>query len=234
MIRLSAIAVFAAVWLSCKGPAKPAAPPDYEGIIGQYAGHFDSGLLSIVVYYVNGNLAGGYDLHHGLRRNLRGTINTDGRYIDLILKEPGDTVTDGTFSLRIDTTTLAATAEWKPRHNGHAQTLSLQKTPGDPKHFLPEGYTVWASRTNDTVLFMYAGGYCDYRVYPRPADPRGQPMLVRGTCLWNGDTCTIDWQRHPYTPGLLVTLLRDSASAPYETSYKVQVLKGQGWTLYGQ
>ena len=238
MIRQITICVFiAAAWLSCKGPVKSIPPSDTAKLIGTYHGHFGTGLVSLVVYYINGDQAGGYDLRRGSRRNLRGTLRGRGRFVDLTMNEPGDTVTDGAFSLSIDTVTLGATGRWTSFQGGQGHDLLLTKATGDdnvPDRFYLDQRAVWINRRQDNaVLILYANGYAEYAHYRHYEDPKEQVIQMRGTYVWQGDSCLLDWQANAYTPDSLMTLIRGAGLESNGTD-SVPTLTGQGWVLYGQ
>src|SRR6202000_1755607 len=85
--------------------------------LGSYTGHYSKGMLTVVLNYISGNIASGYDLHKGLRRNLNGSVEQKGNTLVFELKEPGGNPTDGTFYLTLDSVTEKITGKWTPADN---------------------------------------------------------------------------------------------------------------------
>src|SRR5687768_5018426 len=56
---------------------------------GTYTGSFDDGYMTLVLNYVNGKNASGFNIHKGNRRNINGTVEHGQDGCRFIMKEPG-------------------------------------------------------------------------------------------------------------------------------------------------
>src|SRR5579859_2069918 len=81
---------------------------------GTWTGHYSKGLLTLAINYISGNIASGYDIHKGLRRNLNGSVEQKGGRLEFVLREPGGNPYDGTFYLSLDTATDKISGKWDP------------------------------------------------------------------------------------------------------------------------
>lgn len=189
---------------------------------GTYYGHYSKGLLTLVINYISGNIASGYDLHKGLRRNLNGEVKQNGNRLDFVLKEPGGNPYDGTFIFSLDTLTLKIAGKWVPSdstkaYSGPLDLLRKVETEGD------ELYD-WVGDLGD--LSFANDGTCTLQYYPSKED-NSQLKTVRGNYERIGDTVRIDWQRNDRTPVLKMRLVK---MEPVDGTDSTQ---GKPWRLEG-
>lgn len=71
----------------------------YDTLEGIYMADFAGSPIRIVLNYVSGANAIGYNLHKGLQRNIMGEVTRSRDSIQLVLSEPGDNEYDGVFTL---------------------------------------------------------------------------------------------------------------------------------------
>ena len=93
---------------------------------GMYTGHYSKGFITLVINYISGNIASGYDIHKGLRRNLNGQVEQQGSTLTFVLKEPGGNPYDGTFYISLDSATEKMTGKWVPADSTKAHTGLLE------------------------------------------------------------------------------------------------------------
>ena len=60
---------------------------------------FGGSSILIILNYVSGQNAIGYNIHKGLQRNITGKVSRSGDSIQVTLNEPGDNKYDGIFTL---------------------------------------------------------------------------------------------------------------------------------------
>jgi hypothetical protein len=192
---------------------------------GSYQGHYSKGLITLVINYISGNAASGYDLHKGLRRNLNGRVDQKGGELVFELKEPGGNPFDGTFFLHLDTASRAMTGEWIPVDStkAHAGPLNLsRKKDADTDDYGEE----YEGKLGD--LTFYKDGTCRLEYYPSNGD-NSQLRTVRGNYERLGDTIHIDWQRNDHTPALNMKLTRTQDEPGTDsTAGSPHILKGYG------
>jgi len=196
-------------------------------IQGTYTGHYSKGLLTLVINYISGNVASGYDYHKGLRRNLNGEVTQTGNQLNFELKEPGGNPYDGTFIFSLDTVSLKIVGKWVPSdstkaHAGPLDLLRKVNTEGD------ELYS-WVGDLGD--LDFENDGTCTLQYYPSK-DDNAQVVTVRGSYEHIGDTVRIDWQRNNRTPALNMRLVKREPIEGDTTEGSGLRLEGNGAKFY--
>lgn len=174
--------------------------------LGYYSGHYSKGMLIVVINYISGHIASGYDLHKGLRRNLNGRVDQHGSSLEFELKEPGGNPTDGTFYLTLDSATEKIAGKWVPADSStlHSGPVQLDRME-DPGQDQDEGDT-WEGDLGD--LTFYDNGTCSLQYYPRPGTTDvAQMITIRGNYEHRGDTFLIEWQYNTHTPVLKMRLV---------------------------
>jgi hypothetical protein len=199
--------------------------------VGTYSGHYSKGLLTLAINYISGNIASGYDIHKGLRRNLNGSVEQKGGVLEFVLKEPGGNPYDGTFYLSLDTATDKISGKWIPSDASMAKGGPLELVRSTYEH-AEITQDLWESDLG-TLNFL-AEGVCTLEYYPRKdsigkRDPNAQLVTVRGSYEITGDTIRIDWQRNNRTPTLNMKLIMHAGEDQTDSTGPVAPsLEGKG------
>jgi hypothetical protein len=182
-----------------------------SGMQGAYSGRFKSGLMTLVINYVSGNVVSGYDLHKGIRRNVNGQIEErDGGY-GLTLEEPGGNPFDGTFYLHMDKSAQKLSGRWVPTDSTRTHSSDLILARGEMKNesdgsekYVYDG--VWGADLG--TLTFDENSTCKLEYYPDSTaqDPHPQRVTVNGNYIQNVDTILIDWQANKHLPNLHMRL----------------------------
>jgi hypothetical protein len=213
--------------------ARPDAVPDSlaEKVMGVYSGNFNKGIITLNLNYISGKNVSGYDMHKGLRRNINGTVSSDGGLLQFVLKEPGDNPFDGTFRFSLDTTSFKIDGQWvaidsakvKPRKLLLSRKIdSLMET------------NTWATEaTYDTSLTFKKDGSCEYEFYERPADSTSQLITIRGNYEKKVDTFRIEWEKNSHTPAQSMKLVEKHITHRTDSGeeYESVALLGHGLRL---
>src|SRR5258708_1800247 len=148
---------------------------------GSYEGHYSKGLITLVINYISGNIASGYDFHKGLRRNLNGQVSQKGAQLVFEMKEPGGNPYDGTFFFSLDTASQKITGKWVPGDStkAHEGPMTLARTDKENRTIGGDSYfaTSWRGDLGD--LSFLDEGVCHLEYYPKKGD-NSQMITVRG------------------------------------------------------
>ena len=179
---------------------------------GMYSGHFSKGLITLVINYISGNVASGYEVHKGLRRNVNGQVEQKGGSLVFVLKEPGGNPFDGTFYITLDSMTEKITGTWVPvdsvkahTHTGPVELTRVDESKQDEDRDYGDE---WESSIGD--LTFYRNGTCTLEYYPSQAD-NSQLKTVRGSYEQKADTFFIEWQNNDHTPALKMKVVKTPA-----------------------
>ncbi|PWT70970.1 MAG: hypothetical protein C5B59_18980 [Bacteroidetes bacterium] len=192
---------------------------------GTYTGHYSKGMMTLVINYISGNIASGYDIHKGLRRNLNGQVEQNSTKLTFVLKEPGGNPYDGTFFLTYDSATEKIIGKWVPTdstkaHEGIVNLARMGTT--------NENDDLGEFLGNLGRLYFGEEGVCTLEYYPSK-DENAQLITVKGSYEQIGDTVQIDWQRNDHTPALNMKLIRTKAVEETDsTSSTPRKLVGKG------
>ncbi len=172
---------------------------------GRYTGHFNKGFMTLVINYISGNVASGYDIHKGLRRNLNGQVDQQGSVLTFVLKEPGGNPYDGTFYFSLDSTSGKIIGKWVPADStkAHTSLLELARADGSAQK-TDEWDAEWEG--NLGALTFHDDGTCVLEYYPGGGD--AQLKTVRGNYEQNIDTFQIEWQNNKHTPSPHMRLVK--------------------------
>jgi hypothetical protein len=168
-------------------------PDSSARYLGTYSGSFgNDGIITLVLNYVSGRTASGYNVHKGLRRNVNGEVTWEGGKLHFVLKEPGDNRFDGVFNFSMDTTNRKIEGEWV--HSGGVTLtrvkLKLMRMQWDES----AGDNDWNHA--DTALDFHNNGTCKLEI--TPANDYAQKVVVRGNFDKKKDTFLIEWEKNPY------------------------------------
>ena len=225
---LLALSLFACNGHKSTASAKSAGIPGRfaDSAAGTYVGRYSKGLITLVINYISGNIASGYDIHKGLRRNLNGQVEQNGAQLNFILKEPGGNPYDGTFFLSFDTATNKLSGKWVPTDSTKAKAGPLQLARQGEDRDRVEYDGAWNGDLG--ALIFHQEGVCTLEYYPNRGD-NSQQVTVKGSYEAKGDTLRIDWQRNDRTPTLNMRLIRKKgAEATDSTGPGPRRLVGNG------
>jgi hypothetical protein len=171
-------------------------------IRGTYNGHFEQGMVTLVINYLSDSVVSGYDLQKEERRNVNGTVQQMGGQLEFILKEPGNQPLDGTFYLSMDTSSRAVTGKWIPRDSTKVHTGRL-----DLKRWDPDTSEEYLSRTWNGDLGSFVlddNGTCAVTY----TDPSGSMITIWGDYQQKSDTLFIDWEPNHHLPAQQMRLVK--------------------------
>ena len=201
---------------------------NYPRLQGTYRGDFDGSDISLVLRYVTGRHAAGYNIHKGLRRNMSGSMKPTSNGFSFTLSEPGDNPYDGVFNFTLDTSTLQITGNWKP-----ADTRNLTE-----KEFVLKRDITDATADDNTDFFwtdsigkiaFSANNMCIYRYYPKG---RKQFIEINGNWKLQNNIYTIDWQPNSVFPSRRSSFKKQKMDGAEGTEdYEVELV-GEGRTLW--
>lgn len=180
--------------------AAPASPFDTKNFEGEYVGAFGDGHIVLVLSYVQGKNVSGYNVHKGLRRNLKGSLTeTDGEY-RFVLNEPGDNKFDGTFDFTLNPDDFTGKGSWNPNDKAatKAKTFTLKERVRDSSEDQFTGYWDGAE-----MLLIKPDGIAEMEYWePVPGkEDESEPRTLRGQWMAEGKTVTIEWPKNPYNHG---------------------------------
>jgi hypothetical protein len=201
---------------------------NFPHLQGTYRGDFDGSDISLVLRYVSGRHAVGYNTHKGLRRNISGSMQPAAGGFSFKLSEPGDNPYDGVFTFTLDTATLRIKGSWKPANTRNLSTKEfvLKRDWSDTA-----SVEIYGNIYGDSIgKFEFAKeGLCTYRYYPKGG---GQLVEVKGNWKLADNVYTIDWSPNTAFPSRRSTFRRiPMEGTDGEENYEVQLV-GEGRTLY--
>jgi len=171
---------------------------DIQKLKGIYHGSFDGTPISISINYANGINISGYNIHKGLKRNMRGNLEPFGSQFKLVLDEPGTNKYDGHFELFIDTATFEGKGSWQPKND-----QSLKKKDFTFVKDKTEGYNQLASSWTDSlgrIMTMNVDGSAQFAYYTGKGTPQEQLQNIAGNWQDQKDSVIVFWQPNTIFP----------------------------------
>lgn len=175
----------------------------YDTLQGMYMGDFGGSQIRVVLNYVSGTNAIGYNIHRGLQRNIMGKVKRSGDSVTVTLAEPGDHEFDGVFVLNFRGIDIEPEGVWTANSTKIGKKdFSLKKINFDTKINPSEAITV----TNFTNVFDYVtdtigeyhfepDGMVILKYYDDDKDwDKQQYKQLKGSWELNGVMVTILWQ----------------------------------------
>ena len=195
-----------------------------EQLKGIYTGTFDGTPISISINYVRGKNVSGYNVHKGLKRNMRGSLEPFGSQIKLVLDEPGNNKFDGHFELFIDTSSFAGKGTWKPKNDSTLKTKDFSFT-----RIKEQGYNnlvaLWSDTLNRSVLLKNDGAAM-FSYYTGKGTPQEQLQNFGGNWQQKGDSVIIFWQPNTMFPSRRSSFFVIKENFDDSTTY-IRGLKGE-------
>lgn len=235
--------------ISCGGPEKnkqqvqikkikaeiaPEDKFDYDTLKGIYSGDFGGSEIRIILNYVSGSNAIGYNIHKGLLRNLKGKVTRSGDSVLMVLHEPGDHEFDGIFNLTFIGNDLKPTGEWeslsKKISKRKFKLAKMIQPKDDDEKITASNFTRFYNYLYDTLgdYRFEDDGLCTYQYYPyKDEETRVEQLIkVRGSWSLTDSILSIDWQPNKrFKNNRMIFITRKNE---YEEPY----LEGEGMQLY--
>lgn len=175
---------------------------DYDTLTGIYKGDFSGSEIRIILTYVSGSNAIGYNIHKGLQRNLNGKVSRSGDTIDMILEEPGDHEYDGIFNLRFIGIDDTPSGNWTPINDKiDSKEFMLSKViiSRDYENETAENFVTVNGTMYDTIghYLFQDDGLVVFDYYPSDLKEGAsiQKQEVTGNWIYTEDSLLrIDWQ----------------------------------------
>ncbi len=204
---------------------------EVQKLKGLYSGTFDGSPISISINYVSGKNVSGYNVHKGLKRNMRGTMQPFGTQIKLLLDEPGNNRFDGHFEMFIDTASFSGKGTWKPKNDSSLKTKDFSFTKSEDEG---NGYrnleAIW-SDSLDRSFELKFDGTAIFAFYTGKGTPQEQLQNFSGNWQKKADSVIIYWQPNSIFPGRRSSFFMVKEIFPEDSSFYITGLKGEkmGW-----
>lgn len=213
-------------------------PPEdnfyYDTLKGMYMGDFGGSDIRIILNYVSGSNAIGYNIHKGLTRNLSGKVERHGDSILIQMAEPGDHEFDGVFNLVFNGIDKSPTGTWESNSGKiSAKNFDLKKVERNKEE--TDGLTAYNFSNYFSFLSDSLGNYhferdglCRYEYYPIVDDQEAEQLVeVNGSWSLTDSIVIIEWQPNKrFNKNRMVFIAR-------ELEYGERYLDGEGMELYG-
>ncbi|MEO7309425.1 MAG: hypothetical protein ABIX01_03430 [Chitinophagaceae bacterium] len=198
---------------------------DVQQLKGLYAGSFEGTPISISINYVSGKNVSGYNVHKGLKRNMRGSLEPFGSQVKLELDEPGNNRFDGHFELFIDTASFAGKGTWKPKNDSTLKTKDFSFTKNKE-----EGYNQLVALWSDTLnrsIQLKSDGAAVFAYYTGKGTPQEQLQNFGGNWQQKGDSVIVFWQPNPIFPSRRSSFFVIKEKFDNDTTTYLRSLKGE-------
>lgn len=209
------VLLLSASLFSCGGPKGEVSPApvadsavaktdtfDVKAFEGEYVGDFGDGHIVLVISYVQGKNASGYNVHKGLRRNIKGTLTQTAGEYRFVLTEPGDNKYDGVFEFTLNPADFTGQGQWTPNNKAvvKAKSFRLEQRRHNPEtenRFVGywDGPEMLNVREDGIVEMTY------WQPIPGTGGEESEQRSLRGQWLADGDALTIEWPQNPHNKG---------------------------------
>jgi hypothetical protein len=167
--------------------------------IGIYTGDFEGSPISIVLNYISGGNASGYNIHKGLKRNIRGKIAPAGSMLKFVLDEPGNNKYDGRFDFYIDTATLSGRGKWTAMVDTTIKAKNFTIAKKKKEEYDPINSIMMDSASNQT-FWLKEDGSCEFAYYQNDSSKIAQQNTIIGNWQLKGDSVIVFWQKNEKFP----------------------------------
>jgi hypothetical protein len=206
---------------------------DATQLQGIYTGQFDGSPISIAINYVSGKNVSGYNVHKGLKRNIRGNLEPMGRQFKLTMDEPGDNQYDGHFELFIDTASYTGQGNWTPKNDAtlKKKSFTLVKKKSEDYNELAK---IWADTLSRSIQ-LKEDGAATFSYYVNKGTSQEQLETINGNWQQKKDSVLIFWQ-----PNTVLTSRRSSFfinrvhSDGGDTTMYIDNLRGENADWYNE
>ena len=198
---------------------------DPSKLIGVYTGMFDGSPISLSVNYVSGKNVSGYNVHKGLKRNMRGVLEPFGSQFKIKLDEPGNNQYDGHFELFIDTASYTGKGTWEPKNDASLKrkdfTFTRKKL--DVYDEIAAAWTDTLSRT----LLLKPDGAAVFSYYTSKGTVREQMENFGGNWERRKDSVIVTWQPNTIFPSRRSSFFIKKTKEENDTAYYLSGLVGE-------
>jgi hypothetical protein len=181
-----------------KEPAA-AAVVNEDKYLGIYTGEFAGSPISIVLNYISGRNVSGYNVHKGLKRNIRGTLEPAGPMLKFTMREPGNNKYDGIFNFYLDSGTLAGRGRWTPMVDSTQTPKDFTIAKKKAKDYDPLNAMLSDSLTSQT-LWLKEDGSAEFAFYQNDSTKMAQQNTILGNWQQKGDSVIVFWQKNERFP----------------------------------
>lgn len=186
---------------SAPGTDSTATSFDTKAFEGEYVGDFGDGHIVLVLSYVQGKNVSGYNVHKGLRRNLKGSLTETAGEYRFLLNEPGDNKYDGVFDFTLDPNDFSGKGRWTPNNKDvvSAKSFTLKWRLRDSSENQFVGF--W---DGPDMLEIKSDGIVEITYWAPINGTNGEESeqhTLRGQWLSEGNTITMEWPNNPHNHG---------------------------------
>lgn len=171
---------------------------DVTQLKGLYSGLFDGTPISISINYVSGKNVSGYNVHKGLKRNVRGTLEPMGSQFKLMLDEPGSNKYDGHFELFVDTASYKGQGTWTPKNDPDLKKKTFTFARQQKVEY-NELAASWGDTLNRTMV-LKEDGAAVFNYYTNKGTPQEQLESFGGNWQQKNDSILVYWQPNTVFP----------------------------------
>lgn len=197
---------------------------------GEYIGNFGGGHIVLVISYVQGKNVSGYNIHKGLKRNIKGTLSATGGTYRFQLAEPGDHAYDGTFDFTLNPGDFTGHATWTPNDKSKLKTKNFDLRRREHDYDAETAFTGFWDGSG--MMEIKDGGIAELTYWvpvKGKEDEEGEQQTLRGQWLAEGKTLTVEWPKNTYTGSDKFVLTLSDAN---EDGYKTLADKNKKWEFY--
>ena len=171
---------------------------DVMQLKGLYSGLFDGTPISISINYVSGKNVSGYNVHKGLKRNVRGTLEPMGSLFKLMLDEPGSNQYDGHFELFVDTASYKGQGTWTPKNDPYLKKKNFTFARQQKVEY-NELAASWGDTLSRTMV-LKEDGAAIFNYYTNKGTPQEQLESFGGNWQQKKDSVLVYWQPNTVFP----------------------------------
>lgn len=197
----------------------------YDTLQGMYMADFGGSTIRIILNYVSGKNAIGYNIHKGLQRNITGNVTRSGDSIQVILNEPGDNKYDGVFTLDFIGIDKTPNGNWTANDPKiPSQNFTMKKIDPNSKVNNDEitiyNFADIFSTVSDSIgeYYFEKDGLVTLRYYEdKDIDwDKQQYKEIKGSWELKGQKAIINWEPNPIykTNRLELDILKDEYGEP--------------------
>lgn len=167
---------------------------------GEYIGNFGDAHIVVVLSYVQGKNVSGYNIHKGLKRNIKGNLTTTNDVYRFKLEEPGDNPYDGKFDFTLEPEKFTGKGTWTPNDKKKltAKSFELQQRIRDTTESDFIGFWDGAE-----MMEIKLDGFAELSYWDEVKNEGeiSQKHVIRGQWIVEKETITIEWSNNPYNHG---------------------------------
>ncbi len=198
----------------------------YDTLQGMYMADFGGSSIRIILNYVSGQNAIGYNIHKGLQRNITGKVSRSGDSIQVTLNEPGDNKYDGIFTLDFIGIDKSPKGNWTandpkiPSQNFKLKKID-QKENNNNDEITIHNFANIFSESTDSIgeYYFQKDGLVTLRYYENQDIDwdKQQYKEIKGSWELKENKAIINWEPNPVykTNRLELEIMRDEYGQPF-------------------